>query len=302
MRAQRLDGSPIVTTRSAPEVGDNVNGPSLVRAPGWVERPLGRYYLYFAHHRGRSIRLAAADRIEGPWRVHPPGALALADAACLDHVASPDVHVDAARREIRMYFHGVVHHDPATPDPHENALDGTRPFVQRTKLAVSRDGIRFAARPDVLGPSYFRVFSWRGDWYALAMPGIVYRSADGVSGFERGPALFSEAMRHSAVLRRGDRLHVLYSDVGDCPERILHATIDLRPDWGAWRPSPPEVVLEPETGYEGVELPLEPSVRGLAAQPVRQLRDPAVFEEDGSLYLLYAVAGEQGIAVARLSL
>ena len=30
----------------------NINGPSLVRVPEWVEDPLGKYYLYFAHHRG----------------------------------------------------------------------------------------------------------------------------------------------------------------------------------------------------------------------------------------------------------
>ena len=32
-----------------------------------------------------------------------------------------------------------------------------------------------------------------------------------------------------------------------------------------------------------------------------QLRDPAIFAEEGRLYLLYSVAGEQGIAIARLS-
>ena len=26
----------------------NINGPSLVRVPEWVENPLGKYYLYFA--------------------------------------------------------------------------------------------------------------------------------------------------------------------------------------------------------------------------------------------------------------
>ena len=31
-----------------------------------------------------------------------------------------------------------------------------------------------------------------------------------------------------------------------------------------------------------------------------QLRDPALFEEDGIVYLLYAVAGESGIGLARV--
>jgi hypothetical protein len=31
------------------------------------------------------------------------------------------------------------------------------------------------------------------------------------------------------------------------------------------------------------------------------LRDPAIFREDGCTYLLYAVAGERGIAIAELT-
>ena len=35
---------------------------------------------------------------------------------------------------------------------------------------------------------------------------------------------------------------------------------------------------------------------------VNQLRDPAIFEEDARVYLLYAVAGESGIALAEVIL
>jgi hypothetical protein len=72
-------------------------------------------------------------------------------------------------------------------------------------------------------------------------------------------------------------------------------------------PRPPEVgflisivALEPEREWEGALLPPEPSVRDFAPRPVRQLRDPAVFTDEGSTYLLYSVAGESGIAIARL--
>ena len=76
--------------------------------------------------------------------------------------------------------------------------------------------------------------------------------------------------------------------------------IDLRVDWMDWRESEPLVVLEPETDYEGADLALEPSQRGLTEVRVRQLRDPGIFEENGATYLLYSVAGEAGIAIARL--
>jgi hypothetical protein len=44
-----------------------------------------------------------------------------------------------------------------------------------------------------------------------------------------------------------------------------------------------------------------PSIRSTAYAHVNQLRDPAIFEENGRVYLFYAVAGESGIAIAELA-
>jgi len=175
-RVERVGGNPILHRDTVTGVGRNINGPSLVRAPPWIDEPLGRYYLYFAHHRGTFIRLAAADRLGGPWSVYEPGTLHLAEshfpvAGRRPHIASPDVHIDTATQTVRMYYHGLD--------------TGTR--VQHTRVAVSSDGIHFEALPELLGRPYFRVFQHNRWWYALAMQGIVYRSADGLSGFERGP-------------------------------------------------------------------------------------------------------------------
>jgi hypothetical protein len=133
------------------------------------------------------------------------------------------------------------------------------------------------------------------------MPGIFYRSRDGLSGFERGPQLFASNMRHAAVRVDGDLLWVFYTNVGeDPPERILATTIDLRSDWMAWQTGEVVEVLRPGLAWEGANLPLVPSIRGEIAAPANQLRDPALFEDDSRLYLLYAIAGESGIAIAEL--
>ena len=283
---RRFAENPIIRPGMDARMGENINGPSLIRVPDWLPNPLGRYYLYFAHHQGDYIRLAFADDLAGPWRIHTPGTLQLAQSFFDDHIASPDVHVDDERREIRMYYHGKMKSAPA----------------QYSRLALSTNGIDFVAREEVLGSSYLRVVR-RGDEYlALGMPGNLYRSRDGLSAFERGPTLFTPNMRHSALLLEGDTLTVFYTNVGETPpERILVSRIDLRGDWSAWQSSPPEVVLEPEHEYEGTDLPLAPSVRGISHPRVRELRDPAIYREDDSTYLLYTVAGESGIAVAELS-
>jgi hypothetical protein len=285
LTVRRFAENPIIRPDMDARMGANINGPSLIRVPDWLPDPLGRYYLYFAHHQGDYIRLAYADGLAGPWRIHAPGTLGLAGSFFDDHIASPDVHVDDERREIRMYYHGKMKAAPA----------------QYSRLALSTNGIDFVAREEVLGAPYLRVVR-RGDGYlALAMPGHLYRSRDGLTAFEQGPTLFTRNMRHSALLPDGDTLTVFYTNVGETPpERILVSRIDLRGDWTAWQPSPPEVVLEPEHEYEGADLPLAPSVRGISHPRMRELRDPAIYREDGRTYLLYTVAGESGIAIAEL--
>jgi hypothetical protein len=270
--------------------GENINGPSLIRVPDWVERPLGKYYLYFAHHGGKYIRLAYADRIEGPWTIHEGGVLNIADGPGRDHIASPDVHVDAANKKIRMYFH-------------QPSAKGADAKGQVSFVALSDDGLRFTARKEVLGKFYFRVFQHGGFHYALAkdgnIDGIMYRSKDGLTGFEPGPH-FLPGVRHTAVWMEKDTLHVAYSLVGEAPERLYVTMMPLTGDWKNWSMPAGQVLLEPETEYEGVKLPLIASTYGPIKGPARQLRDPAIFEEAGRRYLLYSVAGEQGIAVAEL--
>ena len=99
-------------------LGDDINGPSVIRVPKWVARPMGRYYMYFAHHTGGFIRLAYSNSIRGPWRPEP-GVLRVEDTAFYrpqpdtphhpplfyTHVASPEIHMIPARR-IVMWFHG----------------------------------------------------------------------------------------------------------------------------------------------------------------------------------------------------
>lgn len=314
----RLADRPIIGPELDPSVGVNIQGPSLIRVPDWVQDRLGRYYLYFADHKGSFIRLAYGDALTGPWRVHPPGSLGLAGSGfpteplavsdeevarfeaqyqargvtishdlhselTTPHIASPDVHVDHASRRIMMYYHGLE-----------------RPGHQVSRVALSANGIDFTARPEVIGRSYMRVFPHHGMTYALAMPGVLSRSADGLSGFETGPTLFNPNMRHAAVLKRNGALWVFWTEVGDAPERIKLSRIALGRNWTEWRDDPVVEVMRPERPWEGADAPAVPSVRSTAYGLVNQLRDPAVYEEDGATYLLYAVGGESGIGIAQV--
>jgi hypothetical protein len=296
---QRFPQNPILTPASSPTIGENINGPSLIRVPVWVDKPLGRYYLYFSHHAGKFVRLAYADALTGPWRVHEAGTLRIEEAPrCQDHIASPDVHIDEARREILMYFH--------CPSGGQVDANGRVDINQQeTFIASSSNGLRFRASPIALGPAYFRVFRWGGYYYAIVRAGVVLRSRDMRAPFELGPTLIPDdagrMLRHAAVDVRGDLLKIYYSRIGDRPERILVSETRLTPDWRAWRASPPVDVLSPERDYEGHALPLEVSAPDEAPGRVRQLRDPGIFSESRRTYLLYSIAGESGLAIGELS-
>ena len=59
---QRVVDRPIIHAGLDPSIGANIQGPSLIRTPDWLPNRLGRYYLYFADHKGSYIRLAYADQ------------------------------------------------------------------------------------------------------------------------------------------------------------------------------------------------------------------------------------------------
>jgi hypothetical protein len=320
---RRLVDRPIVAPGMDARMGANIEGPSLIAAPKWLPNRLGAYYLYFADHKGDYIRLAYADRLEGPWKIHAPGSLQfsrsrlpaklvgspeaearLRDAAAkrdakayagvpspmedatLPHVASPDVHVDEAGKRIVMHYHGLAEFG-----------------VQRTRAAVSRDGVNFEGLDGpTLGPAYMRLFDYGGWTYAMAMPGRFLRTKDPLTPFEMGPTLFEPSQRHNAVLVRGDVLHIFWTRVGDTPERIYASTLDLRGDWMAWKVSEPVEILRAERPWEGADLPIRPSLRSAINLEVNQIRDPAIFQEAGRTYLLYAVKGERGIGIAELTI
>ena len=174
-------------------------------------------------------------------------------------------------------------------------------------LAEPRDGIHFDVLKPVTRESYLRVFRWQDYFYGLTRLGRLARSRDPLAEFELGANPFRDTrygdrVRHVALLRRGSSLHVFFSAIGDAPERLLMSTIDLRDSWNTWRASTPIELLQPETDYQCAGMPIAPSEVGDIEGRARQLRDPAVFEEDGRAWLFYSVCGEQGIAVAELKL
>jgi len=318
----RLTSNPLITSGSSPTLEGNVNGPSVIRVPSWVEKPLGKYYMYFANHRGYFIRLAYADAIGGPWKIWEPGVLHVKDTAFYrsqpdlsrfggnnTHLASPEVYVDEARRRIVLWSHGWFsngEHWPSDPAAAQRWAN-EKGYGQFTQPAVSPDGLHFTAQPAITKESYLRVFKYDGMFYGMSRLGRLERARDLLDVFELGPNPFRDTaygttrVRHVATLLRGRRLFVFFTAIGDAPERMMLSTIDLTPDWMQWKASPPVEVLRPETSYECADLPVQASAVGDVEVPVRQIRDPGILEDAGRVYLIYSTCGEQGLAAAEVT-
>ena len=318
--AVRLPQNPLITQESSKTLGDNINGPSIIRVPAWIQHPLGRYYLYFAHHKGDHIRLAYADAIAGPWKIYEPGVLNVKDTifyrpqpdpqgspdTLYTHVASPEVYVDAVNKRLIMYVHGMFTEGKAWPSEPAAALKWMREngYAQYSQTTVSEDGLHFTPLPGITEKtSYLRVFAWHGAFYSMGRLGILGKSANLTGPFEMGPSPFAGGayagkVRHVGLALRGETLYVFFSGIGDAPERILLSTIELKGDWHMWKASAPQEVLAPREAWECAGLPPVPSKAGESEGRERALRDPYLIEDGGKVIMFYSYCGEQGLAAA----
>lgn len=309
----------------------NINGPTVIEVPDWVQNPLGRYYLYFAHHKGRHIRLAYSDSPVGPWTVHEGGVLPLEQSGfttSLDAVSDGHGGLTALVRTfelpvIRDYL--ILALRAKVSDPAERKARGISaaanraPHVaspevvidhdarrmllfyhgldsrggQSSRVAATVDGLNFRPLDLAIFSTYLRHFRHRDTHYLLGMPGVLYRSASLRGPYEpRGTILFEPDMRHAGLWLEADTLYVFWSRVGDAPERILLSQIELSdPDWDRWRATEPIDLLRPELDWEGAALPVQASLRGELDVAAHELRDPYVFRDSDGSLYLYYVGG-----------
>lgn len=272
-----------------------ISGPMVIRVPDWVDAPLGNYYLYFSGHGGATyIRMAYADSLTGPWTFYDSGVLSLPEASISDgSILFPRIRVDDEAQQIKMFFNWR--------DREAN--------TRGIGWALSQDGLEFEVLHRVEGMTYTAPFDYADQQYLLvgAAGQYTFRWRGVTEDPEMGPFTVPRPddpdapySRHAGVQRVDDVLRIFFTRKQDAPERILMGTVDLTQDWLDWRISYVVEVLRPEMRYEGVDLPIQRSRAGPARRPLHELRDPAIYEENGRTWLLYTIAGEQGIALAEL--
>ena len=278
--------------------GSNINGPTCILVPNWCKNRLGKYYLYFAHHSGKNIRMSYSNDLYGKWKNLRGGVLDIENKIdAYGHIASPEVCIDKKKKTIYMYFH---------------ALSKLKGGEQWTYLAASKDGVNFEQLSNKpIAPFYMRIFKYSGFTYGMVKGGAIWKSRidDNKFNFLTNPFNkigedeiwhnYNGAVRHVGLILKKETLHVFYSKIADSPERIMHTSINLAENEDKdWVVNKSIEITRPEKKYEGADLPMNNSSAGAAHYPENALRDPYVFLESGKYYLLYSVAGEQGIAIS----
>ncbi len=292
----------ILSPTSHSTLGDNLNGPCIIEVPEWINSPLARFYMYFAHHKGRFIRMAYADALTGPWQIYAPGVLGLQETPYAQsdlaagpgydfsyaHIASPNVHIDSEAEQIVMYYHGLE-------------VDGSQP----TRVCFSSDGLSFENHSEPLVNQYFAGFVFESAIYGITWGGRLHRADTWAGPFQDAPEEFARAMfgadnevpRHCGVQVDGNQLSIYFTRIGDAPERVFRSTCTLSENWHNWRTSTPVEVLRPTKVWEGASTPIEKSRVGSAQPMEHALRDPFPFRD----HLFFAAGGESAIGVAPLS-
>jgi hypothetical protein len=239
---------------------------------------------------------------------------------------SPSIIVDDEKQRLVMHIHvlqcekedGVK----IKPDHH-------------TLLLMSKDGISWDLHQEFEKPkktSYLLrdafylsvpVYSVRdGYFYAMAKTQedplgslALYRSRSLEGPFEEGP-IIARGVRNVRIYLSthpadSNMIYVFFTLIGDMPERILLGSIDVNSGseaWMYWKLLPGPTLVQPEYWYESGNSTVKPSQNGAALESVDLIRDPRFLPDVQrsnkrlSGMLFYSVQGEQGIAIAKISI
>ena len=294
----------------------NQNSPSPVRPRRWMHPDLQKYpiVIYYSSHVSRGLSggggfiqvLGGSSSKECSAWTKVNITLDLPQTIC-NSVHSPYITVDDDQQRLYMYAHGH----------HCTGLGGKQP----TLVLHSHDGVSWDIKDahNVLLEELFYLTSpvnYKGEYYALAKTqespegSVMLLQSQSLEGpFVKGPIL-ARGVRHCDVHIVGSVIYVFFTMIGDAPERILLATIDLAqgsPTSLHFLPGP--TVLTPTYSHEHGNSTIAPSKMGPGScTPLSELRDPHFLPDEnmsngilsGSLF--YTVQGERAFALARVSI
>lgn len=181
--------------------------PSLVELPrkNWTRikrvHPDANFYIYWAAHKGKNIKMAWSSSLDGPWVEYNNPQLCDKNANCKlgvmplpqpkrrwNHVSAPDVMFNAKHRRFVMFYHGLhagrgghssfIASSDDGLDFSGSYTDGSLLHAKGTAMRTINNG---RIRPVIVGTNYSRSFSHDADgdgkpeYYVIGKRGRVCR-------------------------------------------------------------------------------------------------------------------------------
>lgn len=279
---------------------ESICNPCLIKTPSWIKNKLGKYYLYFADHRGKFIKLLYSNHLDRDWKFLNKKILNINSISKLDahnHIASPEIYINNKEKKIYMFTHS-----------HSRSKVG-----QWTYLSLSKDGINFSRKFNKpLAPFYFRFFNHKKYYYGIVKGGDLWRSKNIDAVYKKCQNLLTQkktkttlhnkngSIRHLSILKKKNYLHCVFSKIGDKPEKIYYTKVFLSKNYLNWKFKKIKEILRPTFPYEGSNLKLKRSKPGDAPEPENALRDPYLFIDGKKTYMIYCVKGEKNFALCQI--
>lgn len=276
----------------------NICNPCLVKVPDWCKNKLADYYLFYADHKGKFIKLAYSNNLFSKWKIKKGGVIHIRQFNdAINHIASPEIYIDSKKKEVILFTHS-----------HSKSQVG-----QWTYISKSKDALNFEVVNNIpIAPFYFRMFQYNEYYYALTKGGALWKSKNFSQKFSQCQNLFYRdksndklhnydgAVRHLCVIIESNSLIVFYTKIGDKPEKIYFSKLNLKLDEKKWFFKKEFELMRPEKNFEGKDIKLTKSMPGDTLKPENALRDPHVLKILNNYFLTYCVKGEFGIAIAEL--
>ncbi len=173
--------------------------PTVVRVPKWIKKPLGKYYLYFSHHKGEYIKMAYSDSINGRWTIYNDTILSPKNSTLItyrttqsnlkdvfNHNNSTETFALLSQLDFKNNNTSVDSNDPHIASPEIIINNESKEIViffhgmvsgniQKCKIAISKDGLNFNAKSKILTGPYLKLVEYKNSYLGISMSGVFYK-------------------------------------------------------------------------------------------------------------------------------
>ena len=130
--------------------GDDIEHPAFIKMEGLVEKPLGKYYLYYGPHKHEGVGVMYADSLAGPWKEYEGNPV-------VKGAAAPDVRWVKEKGRFQLWAHAKNSQTEMWTSPdglnfehHSVSIQGSKVGTKNatyTRFYEYRESVKYFGQP-----------------------------------------------------------------------------------------------------------------------------------------------------------